>query len=111
MIDGDLLRLALIGAVVDESPGRALRIDSLTDQLGAYSDEEAYLVVWCLAHLVVDGLGDACREAALHAIAEIVEWHAGSREAARVLSAVSDRGLSDSEREYLENISDLVAGS
>lgn len=111
VIDRDVLFSALLGSVLEDAPNRAERIDSFTDQLGAYSDEEAYLVAWFLTRMVVDGLDGSCREAALHAVAEIVEWHPSALRVAQGVCGIDRSRLTISEKEYVRSICDQITSS
>ncbi|MEH1125713.1 hypothetical protein [Micromonospora sp. CPCC 206061] len=100
VVDPALLDAMLAGA---STPGtdQDRWLDSITDQLGAFTDEQAALVTVTLTDLVLAGLPARERESALHAVAEVVEWHPVARPAAEALCTLDRTALSPSEVEYL----------
>ncbi|MCW6004949.1 hypothetical protein K1W54_10185 [Micromonospora sp. CPCC 205371] len=54
-----------------------------------------------LTRLVLAGLATRERESALHAVAEVIEWHPAPRPAAEGLCALDRAALSAPELEYL----------
>lgn len=104
MVDSALLDALLLGASTP-GPDQDRWLDSITDQLGAYSDEQAALVTRTLTRLVLAGLAPTERESALHAVAEVVEWHPAARSVAQPLCALDRAALTVSEVEYLDSLS------
>jgi hypothetical protein len=77
-------------------------IDSAADHPKAYTAEQAWLTCWVLAQLARDDRHSSRREAELHAIVEIVEWHPDAQTAVTVLAGLDHAELSLSEQEYLD---------
>ncbi|MCZ7423847.1 hypothetical protein O7605_30510 [Verrucosispora sp. WMMA2121] len=111
MVEASYLITTLVRCIREVGFDEGDLLDSFTDQLGAYSDDEAYLVVWCLTRMVIDGLSARPREAALHAMAELIEWHPSALQAAHGVCRLDRSRWTASEVEYAETICRNATGS